>query len=244
MEVRTYTTRMNGRNKVSCCMNIEARFFFRKKSTNSTLYLYVNAFTSTCPFLSPHSEAKQQQRAPVPAPMAMALAILFFCVLVLSSAAIAFLLIRHCLAADPEQQAPRRLAAAVAPPEPEEHDEQLPSLPLEKEKDTLEPPRRLTWREVEALTGGFDEAAVVGRGGSSTVYLARLRHGAPVAVKVQRWCGGERRLRAFRQELDLLRRLHHPHIVALLAYSDDHGTCFLFQALIYSDFPSPHPHPR
>jgi hypothetical protein len=230
-------------------MNIEDRFFFKK---NSTLYLYVNVFTSLCPSISsPHTKAKQPQRAPVPAPMAMdmamVLAILFFCILVLSSAAISFLLIRYCLAAhrrsraaDPEQQAPRRLAA-VAPPEPEEHDE-LSSLPLEK--DALEPPRRLTWREVEALTGGFDEAAVVGRGGSSTVYLARLRHGAPVAVKVQRWCGGERRLRAFRQELDLLRRLHHPHIVALLAYSDDHGTCFLFQALIYSDFPSPHPHPR
>jgi len=74
-----------------------------------------------------------------------------------------------------------------------------------------ESPRRLSWREVEALTGGFDEARVVGRGGFSAVYLARLRDGAPVAVKVQRWCcGGERRLRAFRQEPDLLRRIRHP----------------------------------
>jgi serine/threonine protein kinase len=53
------------------------------------------------------------------------------------------------------------------------------------------------------------------------VYLARLRHGAPVAVKV-------RRLRAFRQELSLLRRLHHPHIVKLLAYSDDHGASTVY----------------
>ena len=66
----------------------------------------------------------------------------------------------------------------------------------------------------------------MGRGGSSTVYLARLRDGAPAAVKVHRWCGGERRLRAFRQELDLLRRIRHPRIVALIAYSDDHGECF------------------
>ncbi|GJM89974.1 hypothetical protein PR202_ga06207 [Eleusine coracana subsp. coracana] len=158
--------------------------------------------------------------------VAMVLAIIFFCILMLSSAAIAFLLIRYCLrrrtsssAADPEVAVP----VAVAPPEPEEE----PVLSLfpssEKEKETLLlEPRRLTWREVEALTGGFDEAAVVGRGGSSIVYLARLRRGAPVAVKVHRWCGGERRLRAFRQELDLLRRIHHPHIVALLAYSDDH----------------------
>ncbi|GJN18768.1 hypothetical protein PR202_gb05966 [Eleusine coracana subsp. coracana] len=159
--------------------------------------------------------------------VAMGLAIIFFCILMLSSAAIVFLLIRYFLRrrtsssaahADPELAA----AVAVAPPEPEE-EPVLSLFPSEKEEETLlMEPRRLTWREVEALTGGFDEAAVVGRGGSSIVYLARLRRGAPVAVKVHRWCGGERRLRAFRQELDLLRRIHHQHIVALLAYSDDH----------------------
>ncbi|XP_062217920.1 salt tolerance receptor-like cytoplasmic kinase 1 [Phragmites australis] len=156
--------------------------------------------------------------------VAMALAILFFCLLLLSSAAIAFLLIRLCLCRphnDPE--------APSVPPRP--HQPQYeptllsePEVPSKEQgiKEASAAPRRLTWREVEALTGGFDEAAVVGRGGSSTVYLARLRDGSPVAVKVHRWCGGERRLRAFRQELDLLRRLRHPHIVALLAYSDDH----------------------
>ncbi|TVU33700.1 hypothetical protein EJB05_25533, partial [Eragrostis curvula] len=162
--------------------------------------------------------------------LAMALAILFFCILILSSAAIAFLLIRYCLATahrrhphaavDPE-------APLTAPPQPEPEPEL--SLPAagRANKEPPSAPRRLTWKEVEALTGCFDEAAVVGRGGSSVVYLARLRHGAPVAVKVHRWSsGGERRLRAFRQELDLLRRIRHPHIVALLAYSDDHEKDF------------------
>jgi hypothetical protein len=166
--------------------------------------------------------------------MAMVLAVVFFCILVLASAAIAFLLIRYCLrrrissSTAGDAEAPQ--ARAVAPPPEPEPELSLPSSELRaakekgKEKTLLKlEPRRLTWREVEALTGGFDEAAVVGRGGSSTVYLARLRHGAPVAVKVHRWCGGERRLRAFRQELGLLRRIHQPHIVALLAYSDDHG---------------------
>ena len=57
-----------------------------------------------------------------------------------------------------------------------------------------------------------------------TVYGARF-DGSPAAVKVHRWCGGgERRLAAFRRELDLLRRVgRHPQLVALLAYSDDHG---------------------
>ena len=154
------------------------------------------------------------------------LAILFFCVLLLSSAAIAVFLVRRCLAAlrrpdaDPE-------ARAVVPQRPQYERALSAEAPAaEQATDRKDAPRRLTWREVEALTGGFDEAAVVGRGGSSTVYLARLRDGAPAAVKVHRWCGGERRLRAFRQELDLLRRIRHPRIVALIAYSDDHGECF------------------
>ncbi|KAJ1277476.1 hypothetical protein BS78_04G006700 [Paspalum vaginatum] len=154
---------------------------------------------------------------------AMALAILFLCVLLLSSVAIAFMLARHCRlrrrdAADAEAQRPQQPRYELALPSSESESSSPP--PSDDKEDDA--PRRLTWREVEALTGGFDEAAVVGRGGSSAVYLGRLRGGSPVAVKVHRWCGGERRMRAFRQELDLLRRLRHPNIVALLAYSDDH----------------------
>uniref|UniRef100_A0A0E0JUG8 Protein kinase domain-containing protein n=1 Tax=Oryza punctata TaxID=4537 RepID=A0A0E0JUG8_ORYPU len=160
--------------------------------------------------------------------VAMALAILFFCFLLLSSAAITFLLLRHFLSGLRRHRAADAEAAGHLPPPCSPPQQELPLLPAKElsvggEKDGE--PRKLTWREVEALTGGFDEAAVVGRGGSSTVYLAMARVEAPappVAVKVHRWCGGERWLRAFRQELDLLRRLRHPHIVALLAYSDDH----------------------
>ncbi|OEL25430.1 putative receptor-like protein kinase [Dichanthelium oligosanthes] len=164
--------------------------------------------------------------------LAVALAILFFCALLLSSAAIAFLLIRHFLRRRPDVAADPEAQAAVAAPRHHQQpqyelalssSETAPAAAAAKQPaDKDDAPRRLTWREVEAMTGGFDEAAVVGRGGSSIVYLARLRDGAPVAVKVHRWCGGERRLRAFRQELDLLRRLRHPHIVGLLAFSDDH----------------------
>jgi hypothetical protein len=169
--------------------------------------------------------------------VAVALALLFFCVLLLASGAIAVLLIRHCLVslrrrpsadADPEARAPAPAAPRHRQPQPaaataKPKQQQALLIAVKKEAQQQQAPRRLAWREVEALTGGFDEAAVVGRGGSSTVYLARLLDGSPVAVKVHRWCGGERRLRAFRQELDLLRRLRHPNIVALLAYSDDHG---------------------
>jgi hypothetical protein len=80
-------------------------------------------------------------------------------------------------------------------------------------------PRGLSWAQVEAMTGGFT-SAVVGEGGFSTVYLARLS-GALAAVKVHR--SSERLHRVFRQELDALRRVRHPHIVRLLAFCDQQG---------------------
>ncbi|KAK1613879.1 hypothetical protein QYE76_019396 [Lolium multiflorum] len=161
--------------------------------------------------------------------VAMALATLFFVLLLLSSAAISLLLIRLCLAALRPSATTRTPYAAVDPEtvraSPPQH--ALALLPPTKApKETPAEPRRLAWREVEELTGGFDEAAVVARGGSgNAVYLARERvGGSAAAVKVHRWCGGgERRLAAFRRELDLLRRVgRHPRLVALLAYSDDH----------------------
>ncbi|KAM3317626.1 hypothetical protein ACQJBY_035374 [Aegilops geniculata] len=167
--------------------------------------------------------------------VAMALATVFFCLLLLASAAISLLLLRLCLAALRRAPAARAPYAAVDPeaaaraaaPPPAVPQQEVP-LPAAWAKPRAPEPRRLAWREVEALTGGFDEAAVVGRGGSGgAVYLSRIpavAGGPPAAVKVHRWCGGgERRLGAFRRELDLLRRVgRHPRLVALLAYSDDH----------------------
>ncbi|KAK1564216.1 hypothetical protein QYE76_005013 [Lolium multiflorum] len=157
----------------------------------------------------------------------MVLATLFFVLLLFSSAAISFLLLRLCVAALRPSTTTRTPYAAVDP-------ETARASPLQHELALLPPtkapkeePRRLAWREVEALTGGFDEVAVVGRGGSgNAVYLAWQRvGGSAAAVKVYRWCsGGERQLTAFRRELDLLRRVgRHPRLVALLAYSDDHS---------------------
>ncbi|WOL06257.1 hypothetical protein Cni_G14989 [Canna indica] len=79
--------------------------------------------------------------------------------------------------------------------------------------------RRFGWPELELLTGKFAAAAVVGEGGSSTVYLARLPDSSLAALKLHRQ--SERLHRAFCQELDVLLRLRHPHIVRLLGYCDD-----------------------
>lgn len=79
------------------------------------------------------------------------------------------------------------------------------------------------WAEVESFTGNFS-VPVVGQGGFSMVYLCTLPGSSqPVAVKVHR-CGGVMRLlRAFRQELELLRKIQHPRIVRIHGFSDDHG---------------------
>ncbi|KAL6652307.1 hypothetical protein ACP70R_011232 [Stipagrostis hirtigluma subsp. patula] len=78
--------------------------------------------------------------------------------------------------------------------------------------------RQLAWAEVESYTGGFS-SKVVGHGGFSTVYLASLSSTRLGAVKVS--CSSERLHRAFRQELDVLLSLRHPHIVRLLGYCDE-----------------------
>ncbi|URD99727.1 STYKc [Musa troglodytarum] len=79
--------------------------------------------------------------------------------------------------------------------------------------------RRFGCAEIESLTGKFATAAVVGEGGCSTVYLARLPDSSLAALKLHR--PSERLHRAYRQELDVLLRLRHPHIVRLLGYCDD-----------------------
>ncbi|CAL4912182.1 unnamed protein product [Urochloa decumbens] len=77
--------------------------------------------------------------------------------------------------------------------------------------------RRVSWAQVESMTRGFT-SGVVGEGGFSTVYLGRVG-GSPAAVKVHR--RSERVQRAFRQELEALLRVRHPHIVRLLAFCCD-----------------------
>ncbi|KAJ1280196.1 hypothetical protein BS78_04G212800 [Paspalum vaginatum] len=79
--------------------------------------------------------------------------------------------------------------------------------------------RLFAWAEIESVTAGFS-SRVIGQGGFSTVHLACLSSSLLGAVKVQR-SSSERLHRAFRQELDVLLSLRHPHIVRLLGYCDE-----------------------
>jgi serine/threonine protein kinase len=75
------------------------------------------------------------------------------------------------------------------------------------------------------LLGHYQVLAPIGRGGMSTVYLARdERSGELVALKVltpSRWRNRERLLARFQREMELSRRVAHPH----LAWTYESGFC-------------------
>lgn len=120
----------------------------------------------------------------------------------------------------PEEKEEKRVTGEETK-KPEEEDDGRPDAALSSVQ-------KFGWEEVEEMTETFT-TAVIGEGGFSTVYLARLGGGgassAPLgAVKVHSSGSGSERLhRAFRQELEVLLRLRHPHIVRLLGYCDDRG---------------------
>ncbi|CAH2035123.1 unnamed protein product [Thlaspi arvense] len=74
-----------------------------------------------------------------------------------------------------------------------------------------------TWDDVESLTSNFSR--LIGSGGYSSIYLARLSGSNKAALKVH--AGSHRLYQVFRSELEILLRLQHPHIVKLLGYFDD-----------------------
>ncbi|KAF7080813.1 hypothetical protein CFC21_084824 [Triticum aestivum] len=89
-----------------------------------------------------------------------------------------------------------------------------------------------TREEIEAATGSFNKANIVGEGGQGTVYKAVLR-GAAVAVKRCKEVD-ESRTKDFVQELVILCRVDHPNIVKLL------GCCLQYEApvLVYEFVPN------
>ncbi|XP_020688690.1 salt tolerance receptor-like cytoplasmic kinase 1 [Dendrobium catenatum] len=96
---------------------------------------------------------------------------------------------------------------------------ELDGLPPVQKDDIFAPsPRRFTWTEVETATANFT-SDVIGKGGFSTVYFARLNDSIAASIKLHH--SSERLHHAFRLELDILLRVHHPNIVRLLGYCDE-----------------------
>uniref|UniRef100_A0ACD5TH71 Uncharacterized protein n=1 Tax=Avena sativa TaxID=4498 RepID=A0ACD5TH71_AVESA len=78
-----------------------------------------------------------------------------------------------------------------------------------------------TYRELERATDGFSEGNVLGRGAYGVVFRGRLGDGTPAAIKRLQLDLRRQGEREFRVEVDLLSRMHSPHLVGLLGYCAD-----------------------
>lgn len=87
---------------------------------------------------------------------------------------------------------------------------------------------RFTLQELEKATDNFSDEFFIGEGGFGKVYRGVLVDGKIVAIK----CASNESAQGqaeFRNELALLSRLHHRHLVGLEGFCDEDG----LQVLVY-----------
>ncbi|XP_061376560.1 receptor-like protein kinase THESEUS 1 [Gastrolobium bilobum] len=77
--------------------------------------------------------------------------------------------------------------------------------------------RIFTFQEVQEATNNFQEDLLIGTGGFGKVYKGKLENGTRVAVK-RASPESRQGVDEFQNEIDLLSKLHHRHIVSLLGY--------------------------
>ncbi|XP_022149655.1 U-box domain-containing protein 52-like isoform X2 [Momordica charantia] len=86
--------------------------------------------------------------------------------------------------------------------------------------------RRYSIQEIETATDHFNESKKIGEGGYGPVYQALLDH-TSVAIKILRpdLSHGQRQ---FQQEIEVLSRMRHPHMVLLLGACPESG-CLVYE---------------
>lgn len=83
--------------------------------------------------------------------------------------------------------------------------------------------KRYRLRDIQAMTGDFSDACVVGRGALWTAYCGRTKDGTPCAVKVHR----QMTQYAYEKEVMAAPRLRHRNLVRLLGYCVEKGNHIL-----------------
>ncbi|KAJ9187267.1 hypothetical protein P3X46_002744 [Hevea brasiliensis] len=91
-----------------------------------------------------------------------------------------------------------------------------------------------SYSELEEATNNFDSAKELGDGGFGTVYYGKLRDGRAVAVK-RLYENNYKRVEQFMNEVDILTRLHHQHLVSLYGCTSRHCRELL---LVYEYIPN------
>lgn len=80
--------------------------------------------------------------------------------------------------------------------------------------------KSFTFEEMAAATSNFSDSTQVGQGGYGKVYRGVLADGIVVAIKRAQQ-GSLQGSKEFCTEIELLSRLHHRNLVALLGYCDE-----------------------
>ena len=80
--------------------------------------------------------------------------------------------------------------------------------------------RRFTYKEIMKATKSFNKDCEIGEGGFGKVYLAHFDDNKQVAIKRASDVSFQG-IKEFRNEIMLLSRLHHRHLVQLEGFCDD-----------------------
>lgn len=94
--------------------------------------------------------------------------------------------------------------------------------------------KSFTFEELAQATNDFNSSAQVGQGGYGKVYEGILADGTVAAIKRAQQ-GSLQGSKEFFTEIELLSRLHHRNLVALLGYCDeeDEQVCQFFFSFIH-----------
>ncbi|KAJ3684037.1 hypothetical protein LUZ61_013201 [Rhynchospora tenuis] len=93
-----------------------------------------------------------------------------------------------------------------------------------------EPAHRFELSEIENATENFEK--VIGKGGFGSVYFGKLDDGREIAVKVHN-TESNQGIREFINEVTLLSRIHHKHLVKFLGYSQQEGNHMLIYEFMH-----------
>ncbi|OAE28799.1 hypothetical protein AXG93_3096s1130 [Marchantia polymorpha subsp. ruderalis] len=122
----------------------------------------------------------------------------------------------------------RRRRTPFSPDPPSHSSEEKEDDELDGDWKTPVDVQSFSVEELCRITSGFSESQMIGFGGYGRVYSGELPDGRKVAVKLAS-AGSLQGSKQFRNEVNLLSRLHHRNLVRLEGYCNDKK----YQALVY-----------
>ncbi|CAD5196894.1 unnamed protein product [Musa acuminata subsp. malaccensis] len=118
------------------------------------------------------------------------------------------------------------MTSKIAQLENERHEDSEKQTPERELACSSEPYMKYNWEEIVDATLSFSDALKIGVGANGTVYKGIFHH-TVAAVKVLHSSEGSN-TRQFNQELEVLSRVCHPHVLLLLGACPDKG-CIVYE---------------